>query len=622
MSDFSIKSRDFYQQSESENIQNQSEYSKMKSEYKEFQEKSKKSDFYNSPVYLDKQLEMLEKLEALAIKDGLEDELESIQKEKESLTQAAKQNSEKQDLPGNNYYMPVNIQPQRQESTHTIEEVESLFEDKEKVNLENLIKYCYTTKGITNNNFQAISILASVKTSPQTILQIIDKISSNNKNEKDVNTQTFKHLADLKRKGCNDEELLIFSKLLNRDFEDTELIKNSILRMKKADISAETIVKLIEILSVNNEETKQESINENDVNAIISIKRNLALTRNNERNERNNPINQLGVVKFDMSENNRVIMKNNEIIYVSPTEGESFHSATEEYNKLIKEAEENLIIDLVKEFKSQNREITPNHIRTIAVLRKNGITYPQIQEMLNYCIDDDGKINTNKLAVISQLKKSGALGTDIITILNACRINDDKTFNPDDIQTACDLTSAIIGGNEVVTLLQDVKNNPEAKEFFINFSPFFQDKSNLLRLKELIKDENSKIDNNKMDIIYNLEQNLFEREGYTINETEFLKISEEIISEAQNEGEYTVSDDAAGICAIMCRNRMSIEDIKHGLQICKDNNGNIDEDLAEILWDLCLNDADINEITQTISQCKDEYNNINKEYVKSILNKF
>ena len=57
----------------------------MKSEYNAFLAKSKQSDFTNSPTFAAKQLEMLEQLEALALKENLNEELEDIQQKKAEL---------------------------------------------------------------------------------------------------------------------------------------------------------------------------------------------------------------------------------------------------------------------------------------------------------------------------------------------------------------------------------------------------------------------------------------------------------------------------------------------------------------------------------------------------------
>ncbi len=594
MSDFSIKNREIYEQKNNTGQYN-SEYSKLKSEYLALREKAMRSDLANSPVFIEKQLEVLNNLEVLAKKEQMEDELEALQKEHERLIELNKNNSKSQELP-DSYYMPVNIKTFSGQKMQTQEGLSEVFGDEAEYKLEGLIKNAISQQGMTDDMLETILSLASCKIEPDTIFRYANDII-------ELNAGNCENIYNL------EQMISMFSEVLQNQ-EDTELAKKSIIRLNNDGISPKTINKLMKILSSENEQTKKKTISENDVKFVETIKHNLdSYLAKNLKNEQNKPIYKL---------NNKI--SPGEKIIEKEIKDENFEELTEKYNKFITKAKESLIINLVEQGKSGNKDISPNYIRTIGQLNRTGVVYSQIQELMGYCINDKDEINVSGLNAIKNLIASGALSSDITGILNACRTDEQGNYNPDDIQTACGLSSAVIGGKEVSALLKDIRGNTEAKEFFMNFSQIFQDKSNLLKLNELIKDENNNIDSNKIDILYNIEQNLFERGQEQINETEFLEIAQDVLSAAKDDGETAVSDDAAGICAIMCRNRMSIDDIKQGLEICKDKDGKTDEDLAEILWDLCLNYADINQIKETISRCKDEDNNINREYTKLLIN--
>ncbi len=626
------------------------------------------SDQKNSIVSMAEQMDDLRHLKELAIQENRADDIKDIDNQIEEL--ARKINAFKSQLPSEIYHDYVieepavssvqeedNVQSGEQNSSqgtalsdkkYYAGDIEALFDKEDNdYHVSNLIKQCTQDGEITQNTYDAVSILAAAGITPNIVSQILDNISVGDENqpvsgeavdnpdaqEGTSETQSFlnfdlevcRNIADLNQRLCKGKKLLddscvlTFSKLFNQNFEDMELLKQSLVKMTEADISADTIVKLIDTLAVSAGDTDKKRISENAVKSVITIKRTFDSTKNNEKAERENPINQLGVLTLSLGNKDFLILKKDKVIHVSPTEGKTVQSAKKEYDELIKKVEENLLINIARDYKTDEGEIPTNYLRLISALRRSGIAYSQVQEMTNFCMDSKGEIDTDKLSAVTSLKKSGALGAEVPGILSSCQKDSAGKISKSDLKNACDLSSAVISGQEVSSLLEHVRDNEDKKEFFMYISPFFEDKSYLLSIAELINDPDNESSLRKIEILYNLAQNFLGDTRNPMSEGGFIKNVEEILKTAQNSGETTVEDEAAGICAVMCKNRMSPEEIKVGLDVCKNNEGVIDEDLAEMLWNMCLQNADIGEITDAIANCKDPDGNINREETKFFL---
>jgi len=616
MTDFSIKGKAV--SSSGYDKTDESRYSKLKAEYKSFLVKSKKSDFVNSPIFIEKQLEMLNKLEQLAEEENLQDEIKDIKAEKEALQKKAETSAQEFSVSG--YYMPI---MQGQKDEYTPEELAALFNsDGNNYHINNFAKQYTNEEGtIPKNIFQASKIMAAAGIKPNFISQILNNIKVSDDNSSDaVNLNACAIIAELKANGFDDEDLTFLAKTVNQNYEDTEILKQSIFKMKKANISAETIAELAKILSVKSPDGESMVLSPKGVDSIIRVKKNLETTRENEKSERNNPINQLGVMKFMLNDKDMIIMKKNEAIYISPTEGETYRDAQKEYNEIITRIEENMLVDFARKYKSQNGEIDSKYLRVISALRRTGVAYPQIFDMMDYCINNDGKINSERLSAITSLKTAGALGADISGILDSCGTDKEGHINKENLQNACDLTAAVIGGEEVSALLEDSAKNANAKELFIYFSQFFEDKTHLIELSEMIKTPDGEIDSNAVGVLFNLPQNKTFYENDELTEQGFLDILNKILETAKNSDTGVISDNAAGICAIMSQNNMSAKDIETGLNLCRDKTGSIDYDLSEILWNLCLENSDIDDITNVINSCKNSKGEVNHKITKALLN--
>lgn len=603
MSDFSIKNNSVNQNNYSS--RDTSAFSKMKSEYNAFLAKSKQSDFTNSPTFAAKQLEMLEQLEALALKENLNEELEDIQQKKAELQE--KITPQQTDISPQYYYVPFEIK-------HSGKEIASLFNQKDDdYHVNMLINQCKdeSDETIPQETFDAVSVLSESNIEPNFVAQILDNIQENN------NIDTFKDIAALKQSGLDDTTVLKFSKLFNEKYENPEILKTSLLKMNKAGITPDTSVRLVKALSVPTE-NNEKKISQKAVESALNIKKTLSSTRNNEKNERNNPINKLGVTTYMLDDNNMLIMRGNEVLYVSPTEGESVHDAVQEYNDLITTVEENLLVNLVEKYKSEDGEIDSKYLRIISALRRSGVAYPQIPELIDFCIDKDGKIDNDKLTAVNNLKKSGTLGKDIIPILNSCQQEPNGNLLQEDVQNACELSSAVIGGEETSALLNEVRGNNEALQFYTDISNIFEDKSTLTKFIPMVKDNDGDFNLNRADILYNFAESLILNADEPMKNEDFMQTVNSVLKTAQD-SDGTVSDDASGTCAIMLSKKFTTEDIKEGLNICKDNTGKIDDSLSEILWNMCLGNANMEQIKTAVEACKDSDGNIDYEYAKETI---
>ena len=345
-----------------------------------------------------------------------------------------------------------------------------------------------------------------------------------------------------------------------------------------------------------------------------------ASTRNNEKKERDNPINHLGVLTFNFG-NDVIIMKDNKVKYISPVEGESSQNLRKDYDKLISQIEDNLLIEYVRKYSDVDGEINSKYLRVMTVLRNNGIPYDQLLEMTDFCLGQNG-IDKNKLNTIIQLKSSGALGIDILPLLDVAEKEKDGSYSSDDIQNICALTSAVIGGKEVSALLPEVRGKENVKEFFVYFSQFFEDKSNLLKLLPLIKDEEGNIDENAMDVLCVLADNLLFGDDSPNAEATFVQQADNIINLIVDKESGKVSDDGAGICSVMSQNGESYEDIMYMIKQCKDSSGNINAKLSEILWDLSIAKTQIQDLKTAIEFCKKGNGDIDDMRADSLISLF
>jgi len=598
------------------------EYSKLKKEYDLFKKKAAKSDLANSPVLKEKELELLAKLKSAALEEGKSEELSYIEQRETELNSSVV--APETQLSGV-YYRPVSFNGAINVSEYSknLEEYADSrgFIDEQTWKIINafggqdcedvyhvsyLIKKCRDNdETITPDKTDAIEILAKSGVSPAIVPQLLEEFTKQDADmNESVDLQLCSKMAAMKQMGFDDTDSLKFVRFLGDKFLDEASVKSSIKAMSKSGIAPDAIVKILDALSVEDNISGGKKVSSSAVKSVITLKKALAAYRNNEKAERDNPINQLNVVKFQIGDN-VMVMKNNEITYITPTEGETVHNLKQEYEDLISKIEDNLLSEYAMKYKNADGGIDSKYLRTLIGLRNAGICYDQLFPMADFCIDDNG-INKDKIDTIGMLKAAGALGTDIMHIMSAIQTTAEGKYNAEDVKNACDLSSSVIGGKEVSALLPEVRGRENVKDFFMDFSPFFETKYHLLEVLPLIKNEKGEIDENAMDVLYNLAANFFAPSDNVMSESDFLNYANDIIYASMDDGEVSVNDEGAGICSIMCQNRETPENILAGLNMCKNENGKIDEQLAEILWDMSSQQADIKEIEHVIEVCKSD----------------
>ena len=417
-----------------------------------------------------------------------------------------------------------------------------------------------------------------------------------------VNLKDLDVALGFKKAGMYSDGAVKLANLLNENFADKSQVKASMMKLHKLGVAPDTIKSLISALAVEDVVTGQKKVSTNAVNSVANLKKFLVGTRKNEEAERHSPINMLNTMFLEIGDNT-LIMKDGKVTYTSPIQGENYEVAKERYDAMLTSLEDMMLLDFVSRYKDKDGEIDSIYRRIAFALRSSGIVYNQILDMVDACINKDGSVNQDKLNSITSLKKAGALSDDIGGILSSCEINPDGTYDAEDVKNACALTEAVIGGKEVCSLLPEVKNSDSVKEFVVSSSPYFIDKARLPELLKLAKGADSTIEANALEIISDLEYNLLRNETTQSDESDFMVDTEQIVELARGK-EGSISDDATGICAIMCQNGESAENIRNALKLCTTSEGKIDTKLSEILWNMGVQKASYSEIETVLKVCQ------------------
>lgn len=638
MTDFSVRKSSVSKDVKLKSAE-KSDFKKMKSEYLAMKKKADKSDFANSPVMLTSELEMLGKLKKLAKLEKADSELSWIEEREAVIRKALK--GHKQNIVCSSYYNPVVNFGRKEDSQDSAGSVD----------FEQLMELCKKSDGTFDTNAEAmlnslgkknvdlpavIEIIRKSKGDGNDIIpsyaQAIVKLVDSGVKKADlfsyteafttgedgsIDLESLDNALDFTVKGMSSKDSIKLASLLNENFTDKSQIKTAMMKLHKASVSPETINSLIEMLALEDIVTGQKTVSKKAVDQVLNLKKLLLSTRKNEDNERQNPINMLDVNVFTFGDNT-MVMKNGKITYLTPVEGEDYELSKERYDSMVAAIEDSMLLDFVSRYKDSNGEIDSKYLRIAMVLRNSGIVYNQVLDMIDSCINSEGNIDKERLEAIISVKKAGALCDDIHGILDACERMPDGKYNEDDLQTVCDLTSAVIGGKEVCSLLPEVRGNGGLKEFVLLSSPAFSEKSNLLKLISIMKGKNSSVEENALDVMNDMVYNFLGNTEKLMPEKEFVSQASEIINLARGKCGI-ITDDAAGICAIMCENGESAENIKSALKLCSDTSGEIDEKLAEILWDMSVQHASYAEIQDAISICKNADKSINYSNADMIL---
>ena len=341
-----------------------SKYIKLRKAYEEFIEKYKKSDFANSPTIIAKELELLGELKAAAQQEDLQSEIKWIEERISKLQSYTK--SEKEETAAPAYYQPLQSEKKSVQHNSNIQKVTKAFSNYEQNNY--LLDYIINkskddTGNIPDNKAQAIIILAEAGVSMSFIPQILEdfqqaQLNTNKtlqKNPADITEQTdievCKQIAEFKTAGTDDFSAIKFTKLLKGKFEDKNLIKTSVMNLFKAGISPDACIQIIQELAVPDEINGTAKISPAAIKSIISLKNSLVLTRKNEKKERENPINQIGISRFQFGDT-IIVMKGDKVTYITPTEGETVHNIQKDYDELISKIEDSMLTEFISKYKT------------------------------------------------------------------------------------------------------------------------------------------------------------------------------------------------------------------------------------------------------------------------------
>ena len=644
MSDFSVN-KAYKAQAINKKTSSKTEYSSLKADYLSMKKKLAKSDFANAPVMLSSELEMLAKLKALATKGSLDSELKWIETRETEIKQALETN--KSAGMANAYYKPL-VSFGKKEVQDSSEQTE-LFNE--------LMELCKKSDGTFDPN--AEKMLSALSKNDIGLLMVVEILKHAKLEGKDINpnyTNAIVQIADagvknadiyayidaftvkdkkgvpnidlvglgqalaLTKAGMYADGAIKLSNYMDENWADKAQVKSSIMKLHKLGVAPDSIKTILSELAVEDVVTGEKTISAKALKTVCDLKKTFTVSRENETKERQNPINLLDTTVFELGKRT-LIMKKGKVTYASPLQDESFNQAKQKYDSMVSSVEDMTLVDFVSRYKDKNGEIDSKYLRVAISLRNAGVVYNQVLDMIDSCIDEKGSINSNRLASIVSLKKAGALSDDIHGILSACLKNPDGTYIESDIKDACALTEAVIGGKEVCAILDMVRNSSEAKEFVVQSSPYFLENTNLIELLNLAKGDNPSFEENAFEVLSDLQYALISDSSNMQKETEFMSDAKEIIALARGK-DGVLSDEAAGICAILCQNGVGAENIKTALQLCQNQEKDIDAKLSEILWRMGVENSSFEEIETILKVCKDENSCINSTNADMILSLF
>lgn len=529
-----------------------SDFTRAKTQYYKYVQQIQQAGSFNYPATMETELTMLAELKKLAKKERLSSENDWISARQGEINTLIT-DFKVRDL-SNLYYLPPNTMQVENDENSKKEVILNLLNsfklaDGSFDKSGELILNSFKEKNQPVSNIKKIISLAQKpdnSISPQVAevvktlnecnipssnqIDLLEEFTSyNNQNQDiDIDHKAFESVKKLSGFNLSSGQVINLAKFLKSDFEDENLVFSQIPKLLEAEISPDTVSALLNELSVKNSEGKV-VVSPESVNSVIALKKSLVKFRDNEVNERNCPINQIGIDVIEYNKNDFFIMKDGKVIYSKPVEGENPQIVEENYMQMVETLENDFLLDFVKNYKENSGFLNSNALRLFSALRKSGIVYNQLLPLIDFCIEK-GEINQNKLKCISEIKSSGALSSDIINLLNSLPVDENGDYDKSSLVDVCDLSSAVIDANNVIKLLPLVHSNPELKTFFAEFSSFFSDKSNLTRMADILKDKNSQIASETLNAASALRKN-FEL-NYSANDSEkaFLNALADIIN--------------------------------------------------------------------------------------------
>lgn len=609
-----------------------SEYTKAKTQYRDMMERISGSDFANSPVALENEMNKLIEMLAHAKSENLVSEIKWIEPRLEAVKKQLTET--KIDLIANAYYMPVfrngvaapPVENPSDPNSRIIALLNScktedglLDPNAEKLltalkgkddglyHIKQVLEKSRDENGLVYPDMaEAVAQLAAVDVKPSRMLEHLATFS-----DYDAETGLMKidfdslgELTHLVSRGIDDVEAAGFVQYVHEGFEDKESVKESFLTLRKQDIDYKHSIDVLKALSVKNPETATLRVSSKSVHDVALLKKVMVETRDNEANERKNPIAKIGVKHMDMGDGRIWTFRDGHVISSPSLTGEDDPIyAQKKYDELISSIEDDMCVEFAKKYKDADGNIDRKYLRVAHQLRKNaGMVYNGLFNQVDLAIKPDGSINNDRLASIAELRKAGALCDDINILLDVCRQDEQGNYNKDDIKDICDLTSFVIDGEKVCSLAPEIRKSDEAKQIVLSCASCFYDRNNLLRVVDMLKKPDGEYGENEMEMFSNL-FNVFYKDGKVFEDESFLNLANIVMTKSRGK-DGSINDEAGGIVAIMKRADEPIENIINALSICQNEEGVVDEKLSEILWDMYVQDATFSEVFDMINVCK------------------
>ncbi len=609
-----------------------SEYTKAKTQYRDMMEKISGSDFANSPVALENEMNKLIEMLAHAKNENLVSEIKWIEPRLEAVKKQLTET--KIDLIANAYYMPVfrngvaapPVENPSDPNSRIIALLNScktedglLDPNAEKLltalkgkddglyHIKQILETSRDENGLVSPDMaEAVVQLAAVDVKPSRMLEHLATFSDYDaeSGSMKVDFDSLGELTHLVSRGIDDVEASSFVQFVHEGFENKEAVKESFLTLRKQDIDYKHSIGVLKTLGVKNPETSNLSVSAKAVHDVALLKKVMVETRDNETNERKNPIAKIGIEHLDMGEGRKWTFRDGILIASPSLTGEDDPAyAQMKYDKLIASIEDDMCVEFAKKYRDADGNIDRKYLRVAHHLRKNaGMVYNGLFNQVDAAIKPDGTINNDRLAAIVDLRKAGVLCDDLNALLDVCRKDEQGNYNKDDIKDICDLTYYTIGGKEVCSLAPEIRKNDEARQIVLGCASCFYDSKNLLKVVEMIKKPDGEYGENEMEMFSNLFQ-VFYKEGKMFEDESFLNLANIVMTKSRGK-DGCVNDEAGGVVAIMKRADEPIENIINALSICQNEEGIVDEKLSEILWNMYVQDATFSEVFDMLNVCK------------------
>ncbi len=632
MTDFSINRTSGVGGKNNSEVSN-SEYLTLEKAFKEFLN----SEFANYETGKVVKLELLKRLKEAAEKEGRVEEAKDAEAKIAELNAPKKEEEEKVSA----YYSPVihQVTPEEIDENRTkkvldtftdangnvgnhTKEIAQSFTDVSAEQIIYFLKHCRNTEGNIPDDIAKTTVdLAKSGVSTNCMLYFLDKLaipSDKPISERSIDSKMGERFLELKAKGTDENDAIKILSLLTENFEDLKVVEAAINKLMKAEVAPDALIEVVHSLGVkNNDKIK---VSPTALDSVINLKKTLNKTRNNEKRDRDNPINQLEIMVWG-DDKSKMIMKNNKVVYSTPAQGETGEDLKKKYSDYMSRIEDGLLLDFIGKFKQEDGEINPVGLRVFTSLRRIGMTFDTLMDSADFCLKN-GKINQDNLFLLTKFKSVGALSCDILPMINAIKENNDGKLDETDVQNACDLTSAVIDADTVISLLPKIKNDDDIKDLVLMHSSLFTHKANLKTIADLAFNNDGVKDELAVDTLNSLAVNFLFKEIPDENmlEEKYLSNVKMILNEAKNPVTGALDDNSAGICAIMCHNEETPENIIKALFTCKNKEGVVDKDLADILWNMSLGGAKFEDIEDVLRACKNVRSGIiNNTYAKTIL---